>query len=227
MCCMRLAENTGRKKSPTRHLRAIAQLCRAVSWQLRHVSTVGNKLVKQQYLLHMLSQHDELRPISGWDRFTSLGHPSIFQQVSRVGFVTTQTSLNGRQPNFAQCLAVSWLVHYICIFSGSSPLREFCQVQNSLCVQVLHYPTLVALLRGTGAVSVSQTLLHGMFARQGGHPVRHWTVELSSCLLKWWCNENSHSSGKLVTLVCQLSPTKWNRYPQKSDLVVKTEPYGI
>jgi len=30
-----------------------------------------------------------------------------FQRVSRVGFVTAPTSLNGRQPNFARCLAVS------------------------------------------------------------------------------------------------------------------------
>ena len=36
-----------------RHLGTIAQLCRVVSSQLRHVSTIGKKLVKQQYLLHM------------------------------------------------------------------------------------------------------------------------------------------------------------------------------
>jgi len=29
------------------------------------------------------------------------------------------------------------LVHYIYIFGGSCPVTEFCQVQNSLCVQVL------------------------------------------------------------------------------------------
>jgi len=36
-----------------RHLRTIIQLCRAVSSQLRHVSTIGKKLVKQQYLLQV------------------------------------------------------------------------------------------------------------------------------------------------------------------------------
>jgi len=46
--------------------------------------------------------------ISGWDRFTTLGHPCKFQGVSHVGFVTAATSLNGCQPNFARCLAVSW-----------------------------------------------------------------------------------------------------------------------
>jgi len=38
--------NTGRKKSPKmRHLGTIAQLCRAISSQLRHVSTIGKELV--------------------------------------------------------------------------------------------------------------------------------------------------------------------------------------
>jgi len=36
-----------------RHLATIAQLCQTISSQLRHVATVGKKLVKQQYLLYM------------------------------------------------------------------------------------------------------------------------------------------------------------------------------
>jgi len=78
-CCTRLAENTGCKKSPKiRHLGIIAQLCRAraISSQRRHVSTIRQKLVKQQYLPHMSLQYGELRPTSGWDRFVSLGQPS-------------------------------------------------------------------------------------------------------------------------------------------------------
>ena len=52
-CRARLAENTARKKSPkSRHLGTIPQICRAVSAQLRHVSTIGKKFVKQQYLVH-------------------------------------------------------------------------------------------------------------------------------------------------------------------------------
>ena len=35
------------------HLCTIGQLCRTASLQLRHVSTIGEKLVKQQYLLQM------------------------------------------------------------------------------------------------------------------------------------------------------------------------------
>jgi len=44
-CCMWLAENTGRKKvAKNRHLGTIAQLCRAISSQLRYVSTIGKNL---------------------------------------------------------------------------------------------------------------------------------------------------------------------------------------
>ena len=66
MCCTRLAANTGRKNdTKSRHLRTIAQLCRAESLQLRRVSTIGKKLVKQQYLLRISAQYGELRPTSG------------------------------------------------------------------------------------------------------------------------------------------------------------------
>ena len=60
-------------------LRTIAQICRAISSQVRHVSITGKKPVKQQYLIHMYSQ---LRPTNGWDRLVSLRHPSKFQRVS-------------------------------------------------------------------------------------------------------------------------------------------------
>jgi len=56
----------------------------------------------------MTSQYGGLRPTNGWDRLVSLGHPSKFQRVSRLCFVTAPTSLNGGQPNFAACLAIRW-----------------------------------------------------------------------------------------------------------------------
>jgi len=45
---------------------------------------------------------------NGWDRLASLGHPSKFQRVSRLAFVTAATSLTGGQPIFVWCLAVCW-----------------------------------------------------------------------------------------------------------------------
>jgi len=103
ICCTRLAANSQKNC----HLSTIAQHCRAVSLQLRHVSTIGKKqLVIQQYLLHEFSQYGERR--HGWDWFGSLRHPSKFQRLSHLGFVTAPMSRSGSQPNFAWCLAVSW-----------------------------------------------------------------------------------------------------------------------
>ena len=46
MCCTRLAANAGPKKvAKNRHLGTIPQLCQAISLQLRHVSTIGKKLL--------------------------------------------------------------------------------------------------------------------------------------------------------------------------------------
>ena len=45
-CCTRLAGNVGPKNSPqNHHLGTIAQFCRAISLQLRHVSTIEKKLL--------------------------------------------------------------------------------------------------------------------------------------------------------------------------------------
>ena len=91
------AGNAGPKKSPkNRYLDSITQLCRAISSQRRHVSTIRKKLVKQQCLPHTCSQHGELRPTSGWELLTSLRHPCKFQRVSRVGSVTARYSSTGR-----------------------------------------------------------------------------------------------------------------------------------
>ena len=89
MCCTWLAENTGCKNdAKNRHLGTIPQLCRATSSKLRYVSTIEKKLVKQQYLLHMSPQYGELRPEAAEIVFGSLGHPSYFQRLPRLGSVT-------------------------------------------------------------------------------------------------------------------------------------------
>jgi len=52
------------------------------------------------------------------------------------------------------------LVHCMFNFGGSCPLKEFYQLQNSLCVEEL-CPILAALLHDTWAAAVSQTLRSG------------------------------------------------------------------
>jgi len=65
------------------------------------------KVVKWQYLLYMSLQYGELQPTNVWDLLANFEHPIKFQRVSRLGFVTAPTSLNGGQQNFARCLAIS------------------------------------------------------------------------------------------------------------------------
>jgi len=117
-----------------------------------HASTIQKNLVNSN--ISSIRPHN-IRPTDGWDRFWSLGHTSKFQRVSRLAFVTAATPLTGGQPSFARCLAVTWA-----FFRGllPPPLTEFCPVRNSLYVQVFRSPILAALLHGTPAASVSQTL---------------------------------------------------------------------
>ena len=83
MCCMRLAESTEGKKLPKKFA-TWAPSHNFVGLDLRNCKACidNRKHVKQQYLLHMTPRYGELRPISGWDRFTSLGHPRKFQLSS-------------------------------------------------------------------------------------------------------------------------------------------------
>ena len=162
MCCTRLAGNAGAKKSPKIcHLRTIAQLCRAIFFTTKTCIDNWKKPVKQQYLLQMSSQYSKLPPTNGWALLVGLGHPSKFQRVSHLGFVTAPTSLIGGQPNFARCLATSWAGTLYIHFRGLCPMMEFCYVQNSLCIEVLHSPILAALLHRTAAAGVSQPLQRG------------------------------------------------------------------
>jgi len=52
MYCTRLSGNTGRKNYAKSCVSAPSHNFVRLSLQLRHVSTIGKKLVKQQYLLH-------------------------------------------------------------------------------------------------------------------------------------------------------------------------------
>ena len=88
----------------------------------------------------------------------SLGHLSKFERVSRLGFVAAVTSLNGGQPNFARCLAVSWASTLYIHFWGLLPPNGIFLGAKFTCVQVLRSPILAALLHDTRVVGVSQTL---------------------------------------------------------------------
>jgi len=136
------------------HLCTITQLCRAVSLQLRQVSTIRKKLVKQQYLLHMFSRNS----------FTSrLHYCSDVAQRS--------------QPNFARCLAISCAGSLYIHFRGLLPPNGILPGAKFTLLQILHFPILAVLLHSTRAVGISQTVWHSAEGanciRQGGRHVEH------------------------------------------------------
>jgi len=137
----------------------MAQLCWAASSQLRHVSTIRKKLVKQQYLLQTSSQYGELGPLTAEIGLPAWGTPANFNQFRVLASLLQWC----RSPEANQTLHDLWsspgLVHGI--FWGFCPLMELCYVQNSLYVQVLRSRILAALLHSTPAVGLSETLRHG------------------------------------------------------------------
>jgi len=103
------------KIAKDRQLGIIAQLCPAISSQLRHVSTIGKKLVKQQYLLH-------IPPLTAEICWRVWGTPANFN-----GFRVLASSWHRRHSTVVnKTLQDVWpspgLVHHIYIFGGSCPL---------------------------------------------------------------------------------------------------------
>ena len=101
MRCMRLAANTGRKKvAKNRHLSTIAQLCRAISSQLRHISTIGKKLLSTN-----LSSTRPLNMVNFGPLTAEIGSGVWAPLQISAGFASWQrycmASSNGRQANFA------------------------------------------------------------------------------------------------------------------------------
>jgi len=60
MWCTRLAGNAERKKSPSAHHRTTLPGYIGLSSQLRHILTIGKKLIKQQYLVISPTRHNRV-----------------------------------------------------------------------------------------------------------------------------------------------------------------------
>ena len=102
MCCTRLAGNAGPEKSPKiRHLGTIAQLCWAISSQLRHSSSIGKKLLNSNTSSTRPYNMVNIGPLTAEIGLPVWGTPANFNGISRLGSVTALHSGNGREPNFA------------------------------------------------------------------------------------------------------------------------------
>jgi len=134
MCCMRLAENTGRKKSPKiSHLCTIAQLCRVISSQLRlYISTIGKKNLLNNNISSICSHNMvNFGPLSAESGLPVWGTPANFNRFR----VLAELLQRRRSTDVNQTLHDVWsslgLLHYIYILGDCCSLREFCQVQNN------------------------------------------------------------------------------------------------
>jgi len=76
MCCTRLAGNTGRRKN--RHFGTIAQVCRAMSSELRHVSTIGKSLLNSNTSSTCPDNMVNFGPLAAEIRWPVWGTPANF-----------------------------------------------------------------------------------------------------------------------------------------------------
>jgi len=109
MCCTRLAANTGRKKSSTIcHLGAFAQLCWAISLQLRCVLTIGKKNLLSSNI-SSTCPHNMVNfgPLAAEISPVVWGNPANFSGF-RVLSALLQWLRATEANQTARCLAVSW-----------------------------------------------------------------------------------------------------------------------
>ena len=123
----------------------------------------------------MSLQYGERWPTNGW---VSLRHPSTFQRISRLGFVTAPTSLNGDQPNFARCLAVSWSGTLYIHFRGLLPHNGILQgakftFASTSCVLLYCIGRVTARHSSSGRQRNFTALSRGRHPYSAGGP-SHW-----------------------------------------------------
>jgi len=185
---MWLAENIRRKNyAKNRHLRTIAPLCQAISLQLRHVSKIGKISLNSNISSTCPHNMVNFCPLMAEISLGVCGTPANFDGFRVFISLLHQRRLTEVNETFHDVWPSGGLLHSVYIFGGSCPLTEFCQVQHSQCVQVMHSPILAALLQDTRAVCICQTLWHvtrkgirelsllicATYILQGGHHVGH------------------------------------------------------
>ena len=164
MCCTRLAENAGcknyAKKSPSAYNRTT--LMGYILATKAHIDSWKKNLLKSS--ISSTGPHNVVNFSQLTLRSVRSSTPANFNTFSVLA-----SSLRWRRStDVNQTLHDVWpwsgLVHCIYIFGDSCPLMEFCQVQNSLCIQILCSPILAALLDSTRAVAWYKQWNYGAFA---------------------------------------------------------------
>ena len=119
MWCVRLAENTGCKNyAKNCRLHTIAQLCRAISSQLRHISTIGKNLLNGNISSICLYSMVNFGPLMSEICWRVWGTPANFN-----GFCVLASLLHQHHSTEVnQTLHYVWhypaLVYYVCILGA-------------------------------------------------------------------------------------------------------------
>jgi len=176
MYCTLLAGNAGCKKSPNnRRLGTIVQLCRAISAQLRHLSTFRKELLTSSISSTCPRNMVNFSLVAADIVSLVWGTPANFN-----GFCVLAALLQRRRSTEGnQTFHNLWplpgllVVDCIYIFSGCYFLTEFCHVQNSLCVlQVLRPPigSVTARQSSSGHQPNFAALSTGRYLYSAGRP---------------------------------------------------------
>ena len=84
-----------------RHFGTIAQLCRAIPWELKHVSTIGKNLLNSNISPTCSYNMVNFGLLVAEIVSSVWGTPANFNGLASIGGVTARHSSSGRQPNFA------------------------------------------------------------------------------------------------------------------------------
>jgi len=93
----------------------IAQLCQAISSQLRHLLTIQKKLVKQQYLLHMFPLAAEIGPVVWVTPANFNGFSRLCSVIARHSSIAHQANC-GRRHLYSAGWPSCWASAHILVF---------------------------------------------------------------------------------------------------------------
>jgi len=167
------------KKSPKiGRLDTTAQLCRAISSQLRHISTIGKKLLSSNIFPTCPHNMVNFGPLAAEIISLVWGIPANFNGFRVLASLLQRRRSTEANQTFHNVWPLPGLVDYVYIFGGCCFVTEFCQVQNSLCVlQVLRSPIVIVTARqsSSGREPNFAALSTGRHLYSAGRPSR-WAL---------------------------------------------------
>jgi len=142
MCFSRLAGNTGRRNSQSHHRTTLSGYIFTTKACIDNWKKLLNSNISST------CPHDVMNfgPLTAEISWRVWGTPANFNRFHILASLLHRRCSTEVNKTLHDVWPSPGLVQYIYIFRSFCPLTEFCQVQNSLCVQVLHSAILPALL---------------------------------------------------------------------------------